>query len=115
MTVQECYAKMSGDYEGVKERLLKDERIEKYLRKFLDSGDYASMMEALEKKDYETAFRASHSLKGVSLNLGFTGLRNSSDKLCEALRGGEPKVDLQDMVLAVTEDYEQVKAAIQLL
>jgi HPt (histidine-containing phosphotransfer) domain-containing protein len=115
MTVQECYEKMNGDYEEVKERLMKDERIEKYLRKFLDATDYRELMEALEKEDFETAFRASHTLKGLSLNLGFTELKNSSEALCEALRGGKPKVDIQSMVQAVTNDYERVTAAVRLL
>jgi HPt (histidine-containing phosphotransfer) domain-containing protein len=115
MTVQECYDMMQGDYEGVSERLLKDERIEKFLRKFLADKDYEELMSSLAEKDYETAFRASHSLKGLSLNLGLTGLQKASETLCEELRGGEPSVDITPMRDAVEEEYQKVILAIGML
>ena len=34
--------------------------------------------ESWAKKDYETAFRAMHTLKGVAVNLGFTALTMSA-------------------------------------
>ena len=36
MTLQECYEKMGGDYEEVLARLISQERIAKYMVKFLD-------------------------------------------------------------------------------
>jgi HPt (histidine-containing phosphotransfer) domain-containing protein len=115
MTVQECYQLMEGDYEGVLGRLLKTERIQKYLQKFKDSDDYSNMLTALRGADYETAFRMSHNLKGNSMNLGFTGLQASSSELCEALRGGAPTIDIGGMVSAVGIEYDKVIAAIQQL
>lgn len=115
MTVQECYERMDGDYTGVRDRLIKEERIEKYLRKFLASTDYQDMQEALAKGDYETAFRASHTMKGLSMNLGFTGLQKSSGVLCEALRGGKPEGSIDDMLQAVEQDYIKVIGAIKML
>jgi HPt (histidine-containing phosphotransfer) domain-containing protein len=115
MTVQGCYEMMDGDYTGVIGRLLKDERIQKYLLKFLDAKDYQEMTEALEQENYEVAFRASHTLKGLSLNLGFTGLQRTSEELCEALRGGKPDIDIAPLVSAVGEEYEKVISAIKAL
>jgi HPt (histidine-containing phosphotransfer) domain-containing protein len=106
---------MAGDYEGVSERLLKDERIAKFLRKFLADKDYDELMSALGEKDYETAFRASHSLKGLSLNLGLTGLQKASETLCEELRGGAPAADITPMQYAVEEEYQKVVSAIGML
>jgi HPt (histidine-containing phosphotransfer) domain-containing protein len=106
---------MGGDYVGVSERLMKDDRIEKYLRKFLESTDYDEMMTALEDEDYERAFRAAHSIKGISLNLGFSGLQDTVSDLCEALRGGKPDIDISKMVEKVTVDYQKVISAIEML
>lgn len=112
MTVKECYDFMGGDYAGVSSRLMKDERILKYLLKFKDSTDYQTMLDALAKEDYETAFRMAHTLKGVSLNLGFGGLQRTSSELCEALRNGKPEGDITGLVKAVEEEYVKVIAAV---
>jgi HPt (histidine-containing phosphotransfer) domain-containing protein len=106
---------MDGDYEGVSERLLKDERIAKFLHKFLADKDYEELVQALGEKDYDTAFRASHSLKGLSLNLGLTGLQKASETLCEELRGGVPSVDVTPLQYAVEEEYQKVVTAIGML
>ena len=41
---------------------------------------------ALENNDYETAFRAAHTLKGICLNLGLENLYKAAYKVTEALR-----------------------------
>lgn len=115
MTVRECYDKMEGDYEEVSDRLMKDERIEKFLRKFLADKDFEELKLSLKEKDYETAFRASHSLKGLSLNLGFTGLKKVSETLCEELRGGTPSADVAHMFHDVEQEYQKVVSAIEML
>jgi HPt (histidine-containing phosphotransfer) domain-containing protein len=115
MTVKEGYEQFGGDYEGVTRRLMSDERILKFLLKFKDMPDYQQMMDALKQEDYELAFRLSHNLKGVGLNLGLTGLQKESHDLCEALRGGKPTVDISGMVAAVEEEYNKVIQAINAL
>jgi HPt (histidine-containing phosphotransfer) domain-containing protein len=113
MTVQECYEKMNGDYEGVKGRLLTDERIQKYLIQFTNGTDYKQMVDAINNKDYDLAFRMSHNLKGVSLNLGITQLQKTSEVLCEEFRNGEPKNDITGLLQAVTDAYQDTLAAIK--
>ena len=113
MLVKECYAAMNGDYEDVIGRLMNDERIAKYLVKFINAPDYQSMIDAFEAKDYETAFRNVHSLKGMSMNLGFPKLRDVSSELCEAVRNGEPAVDVTEMIENVTAEYNDVCNAIR--
>lgn len=115
MTVKECYVAMEGDYEGVMQRLMTEARIVKYLNKFLDNQDYTGLCETLAAQNYEDAFRHSHNLKGVGLNLGMTKLHQSSDVLCETLRGGTPKEDVGPLLEQVKKDYEQVVEAIRQL
>jgi HPt (histidine-containing phosphotransfer) domain-containing protein len=104
---------MQGDYEGVKGRLLTDERVKKYLLKFADATDYQQMVDAINQEDYELAFRMSHNLKGVCLNLGITQLQKSSEILCEEFRNGKPQNDITGMLQAVTEDYQSTISAIK--
>jgi HPt (histidine-containing phosphotransfer) domain-containing protein len=113
MTVKECYDQFGGDYDGVSRRLMSDDRILKFLIKFKDMPDFQQMMDALSQEDYELAFRMSHNLKGVGLNLGLTGLQKESHDLCESLRGGKPTVDISGMVSAVEEEYNKVISAIE--
>ena len=115
MTVKECYDAFGGNYEEALTRLMKDERIAKYLGKFRDATDYAQFLEALDKEQYEDAFRYMHNLKGVSLNLSMTRLGKESSELCEAFRGGKPTVDITDMLAAVKREYDTVIDAVSKL
>lgn len=115
MTVKECYETMGENYEEVISRLMSEDRVAKYLHKFAEANDIEKLETSLEEKDWETAFRNAHNLKGLSLNLGFGKLRQSSDTLCEALRGGEPTEDTVPMLAKVKEDYENVVSAISQL
>ncbi len=89
MTLRECYQAIGGDYEGVASRLRTDERIQKFVLKFLKDENFNILTKSIEANNIEEAFRAAHTLKGVSQNLGFTGLHDASDALTECLRGGE--------------------------
>lgn len=115
MTIKECYAMMESDYEDVIARLSKDERVEKYLRKFLVSTDYSDLVQAVADKNYEDVFRFSHNLKGMGLNLSFTKLYTSASELCENVRGGAPKADCEPLMAKVMADYNQVINAIKML
>ncbi len=90
MTLQECYEKMGGDYAEVSARLTKDERIAKYVVKFLEDPTYQMLCEAREAGDDKAVFLAIHTLKGVSQNLGFGRLYEASYEMTEAVRGGVP-------------------------
>lgn len=113
MTAKECYEFMNGDYEDVEGRLLTEERIIKYLNRFKESQEYSLMVEALEEENYEVAFRAVHNLKGISLNLGFTGLIKASTELCESLRNGKPTGDISPLLAEVTKEYNLVIDAVK--
>lgn len=91
MTLQECYEKLNGDLEGTLGRLCSEKLVEKFALKFLADDSFNLLEESLAVGNYNDAFRAAHTLKGVSINLGFTELFKVSDELTEALRdGGQP-------------------------
>ena len=115
MTIQECYQKLGGDYAQVEKRLPGFHLIRRFIAKFLDDGSYPELCRAMEQGQTEEAFRAAHTLKGVSANLGFYRLTASSGELTELLRGrtdGIPTeaVPLLDMV---RQDYELTADAIR--
>ena len=115
MTIQECYQKLGGDYAQVEKRLPGIHLIRRFIAKFLDDGSYPELCRAMEQGQTEESFRAAHTLKGVSANLGFDRLTASSGELTELLRGrtdGIPTeaVPLLDMV---RQDYDLTADAIR--
>lgn len=114
MQVKECYTAMQGDYEGVIGRLLNEERVKKYLFKFLNDKSFETLKAALSRADREEAFRMAHTLKGVSQNLGLTALFQSSYDLTEALRNSMSE-DADVLFAKLEEDYHMTIAAISAL
>ena len=104
MTLQECYEKMGGDYADVLARLTNDERIAKYVVKFLEDPTYEMLCEARKAGDGKAVFLNIHTLKGVSQNLGFGKLYEASYEMTEAVRGGKPLQD-ESLFKAVKEAY----------
>ncbi|MDE6960326.1 MAG: Hpt domain-containing protein [Lachnospiraceae bacterium] len=114
MSLQECYKALEGDYEGVASRLRSEKMIRKFVLKFLNDASYQTLLSSLEEKNYEEAFRASHTIKGVCQNLGFTRLGDSSSSLTDALRDGWSD-GAEALVEKVKADYELTVNAIRIL
>ncbi len=111
MTVEEFYSEIGGDYEDVKLRLQTQERIEKFVKRFPQDPNFEELCRALEAKDYETAFRAAHTLKGVSATLSFTQLFKADNVLTEELRAGKTE-GLEGLMAEVKMRYEETVLAI---
>lgn len=112
MTLQECYAVIGGDYEGVTTRLRGERLVKKFALKFLDDQSYQLFQEAMAQKNYDEAFRAAHTIKGVCQNLGFTRLLDSSSRMSDALRHGwTPEADA--LTGQLEKDYSATVAAIR--
>ncbi|WP_165053638.1 MULTISPECIES: Hpt domain-containing protein [unclassified Adlercreutzia] len=86
MTLESCYAMMGGDLEGVRGRLRSDDRVAKFVGMFPHDDTFASLKSSWEAGSLPEAFRAAHTLKGVSRDLGFTPLFEASDTLADVLR-----------------------------
>lgn len=107
MTVKECYDRIGGSYDEAKQRLMDDKRMVKFLGMFLRDTSFQEITEALGKNDYAEAFKGAHSLKGVSRNMAFSVLADTTETLTEELRSGNPSGD-------ITALYEKTKAAYEL-
>ena len=116
MQLKECYTMFGGDYEAVLGRIPKDTIIEKFMVKFLTEPSFGNLVSNFETANYEEAFRAAHSLKGVCQNLGFDRLAKSVSDLTELLRHYDTTpVDrpaCEEALSIVTKDYQAVIDAI---
>ena len=112
MTLQECYAALGGDYDEALGYLRSEKLVNKYVLRFLEDKSYDLLCASMEEKNYEEAFRAAHTIKGVCSNLAFTMLGRSSSELSDALRYGyTPGADA--LAERMKEDYRQTAAAIR--
>ena len=112
MTLQECYAALEGDYQEVLGRLYSEALVQKFVGKFLSDKSFQLLQDTLKAEDYEEAFRAAHTLKGVTQNLSFTRLYQSSHEITEALRTKDYDLALQ-LLPKVEGDYPRTAEAIR--
>ena len=111
MTLEECYAAMGGDYADVIGRLRSEAFVQKFVLKFVDGKEHAELHAALAEGRTQDAFRAAHTIKGVSSNLGMTELYNASSQLTEKLRDGVQR-DVSAELATVDASYEKTLNAI---
>lgn len=86
MNLKECFDAFGGSYDEVMGRLITEERVKKFLLMFLKDTSFSDLETAMGNEDYDSAFRAAHTLKGVCANLGIAKLGSISSELTEALR-----------------------------
>ena len=86
MTIQECYQQLGGDFAQVEKRLSSEPLVRRFITKFLDDGSFSELCIAMEEGSWHKAFRAAHTLKGVSGNLSLNRLFSSASQLAELLR-----------------------------
>lgn len=110
MTLKDFYSAVGGNYDEVLSRLVSERLITKFVLKFKDDDSFALLESAVEANDYKTAFRASHTLKGVCSTLGFSTLFKSSSELTEYLRNNvsPEKAVVDNYFKTINNDYLQV-------
>lgn len=112
MTLEECYESFGGDYQEVVNRLCSRAFVEKFLVKFLADKSHEDLHRHLDAGEFEEAFRAAHTLKGVCQNLGIKCLYESDYVVTEALRGSKNDVT-PEMLQKLDADYDLVVASIR--
>ena len=115
MTIQECYQKLGGEFAQVEKRLPSVSLVRKFIIKFLDDDSYSNLCLAMQNGQREEAFRAAHTLKGVSANLGFSRLLASAGELTELLRAETETIPEGAAALLeeVKQDYELTVSVIR--
>lgn len=115
MTIQECYQKLGGEFAQGEKRLPSVGLVRKFIVKFLDDDSYSNLCLAMQNGQREEAFRAAHTLKGVSANLGFSRLLASAGALAELLRAENESIPgrTADLLEEVRQDYELTVSVIR--
>lgn len=115
MTLQEFYGVVGGNADEVLSRLMNEKLVKKFLFKFSDDPSYELLVTSVEGGDWETAFRAAHTIKGLCMTLGLGNLAKSSSELTELFRGGfnGDKAALDGLYAQVKADYDVAYKALE--
>ena len=106
MPLAEFFPSIGSSAQPVLRRLGGEERVRRYLLRFAEDPTYAALIAAAERGDGEGAFRAAHTLKGLSATLGLDTLYTAASALTEQLRGGgTPDPDL---LAEVSKAYNEI-------
>jgi len=115
MDLRECYRTIGGSYDGVIHRLATEDRVRRFLGMFMKDRTFLELEAAMEAQDWATAFRAAHTLKGITMNMNLDRLAASASALTEDLRGGFPKAPPEALFEKVREDYHVTAETIRTL
>lgn len=113
LSVEQCYAQLQGDYADIIRRMRTDERVEKFLAMLARDNSFDQLKTALQQEDYETAFRAAHTLKGVLLNLSLTAQAEVISELTEVLRKQQADEKIGPLFEQASAAYAELMAGIR--
>ena len=88
MNLKEFYESLGVNYDDILSRLRKEERIDKYLRKFIADTSYEKLCVSIQEQNYNDAFAFAHTLKGMIQNIELGPLIEPIEALVEDLRSG---------------------------
>lgn len=107
---REIFEDYGADYQTTMTRFVNNK--ETYLRMldmFLKDGSMLALGSALDAGNLRGAFEASHTLKGVSANMGLTPLYEAVCAIVEPLRAGEAGTDYQDLYGKIQAEMKRVE------
>ena len=113
LTLRECYLLAGESYDDLLSRLGCDEKIiYNAVKEFMLDLHYIRLLRAIENRDTETAFKAAHTMKGISANLGFTKMYSAFSLVTEELRSGNIEKATELMTRA-TDEYQKIIAILK--
>lgn len=106
---REMFEAYGADYHSTMARFMGNEAMYmKFLDMLFKDDNLEKLGEALEKQDYEEAFSAAHTLKGVVGNMGLTPLFHAVCAVVESLRAGTASVDYGALYQIVQTEFLRV-------
>ena len=112
--IQDAYNQIGADFSDVLRRFTSEKLIVRFAEKFLEDGSFEQLGEALRNDDANAAFLASHTLKGIAQNMGFTGLYERSNALTEELRAKPADLTrAKELLVLVEAEYGKTVAALR--
>lgn len=105
MTLSEFYKVTGGSYDNMLSNLGTDDCIKRFLKMFPNDPSFSDLEKTLASNDFKEAFRHSHTLKGVCMNLELKNLQEKASELTENLRDGIQKNNISELFNSVRNDY----------
>ncbi|MBC8531733.1 Hpt domain-containing protein [Gehongia tenuis] len=108
---QKIFDDYGADYSVTMERFMGNEGMYfKFLNMLLEDQSLKNLGAALAASDYQGAFEAAHTLKGVAGNMGLTPLYNVVCEIVEPLRLRERRDDYKALYQNIEEEFRKVEA-----
>ena len=85
-----------------------EELYEKFLKKFLSDPEFSTLEKSLSESDFETAFTACHTMKGVVGNLSIIPLYKLVFEETEYLRNGTDTAGAVELFPRLKDEYIRV-------
>ena len=101
------YEAIDSDFDVVLGRLKKEAMISRLVKKYAEDKNVEMLCQSMENGNYEDAFTAAHTIKGLAMNLGFGPLSDSSSEMTERLRAGKYE-NLEELLERVKTDHQNV-------
>ncbi|MBQ4529911.1 MAG: Hpt domain-containing protein [Lachnospiraceae bacterium] len=79
----------------------------KFLKRFMEDENFQNMQKHYKQGNVEEAFKASHTLKGLTANLGLDGIMVSVAVITEKLRAGIVE-GIDELMEQAGKEYEMV-------
>ena len=79
------------------------------INKAFGDDSFERLVEAIEAKDYATAFEIAHALKGITTNLSLTPIADPISEITELLRN-ETDTDYSALIATIIEKRDELKA-----
>lgn len=87
LTLRECYEEIGEDYDALIKRLgCGEDGIGEVIHEFMLDKHYIGFLAAMGNRDTKRAFRAAHTMKGISANLGFRAMYTVFFDITDSLR-----------------------------
>ncbi len=106
--LEKLYKEGNGDYHGVLGRMRTPERVAKFLGFFAQDPSYETLRTSVESADWDNAFRAAHTLKGVASDMGFAELSTAASNVTEEFRA--QRYDEGVLLMPLVDEYYKLAA-----
>jgi len=113
MSLEQLYVIAGNNFDDVILRVPSEELLFKLLKMFLDDKSKSDLDKAVKENNSSDAFRAVHTLKGVTLSLGLSNLSEPCKALTEDLRAGSFGKGWEENYKNVCTEYAKIIDAIR--
>lgn len=115
MTIEEFYEEIGSNYSMIVSRFNNNTTlIERFVRMFENDTAFAELKDAISTRNAEAIFLATHTLKGVASNLGFTKMEDACISLMQKIRDNDYS-EMDQQFAIIEQEYTKIMEALRRL